>query len=144
MIRFRASALIVENNQLLVIKHKKQQRQYYLLPGGGVDLGETIESALKREMLEELNVRIEVGDLVYLLESISPDQERHIISVVLECKLLSREFQLGDDERLAGYRFLTLDELQEETFYPDFKKDLIAYIKKTKLVKRVLSCQWKK
>ncbi len=141
--RVRVSALIIEDESILAIRHKKNNKEYYLLPGGGVDEGEPIETAMRREMKEELNVDVRVGDLLFVAESISPDKSRHIISIVLECELIDRDFKLGEDERLSGYSFLNIDQLEKETFYPDFKQVLIEFVKTKQLSKKRYFIDWK-
>ena len=42
-------------------------------PGGKIELGETPEQALKREIKEELDTKIEVGDLIDTIEYDYPD-----------------------------------------------------------------------
>jgi 8-oxo-dGTP diphosphatase len=42
-------------------------------PGGKIELGETPEEALKREIKEELDTEIEVGDLIDTIEYDYPD-----------------------------------------------------------------------
>ncbi len=49
----RVSAVIIDRGKILLIKRRKDK--FFCLPGGRVELGETIENALKREILEETN-----------------------------------------------------------------------------------------
>ena len=61
--RISLKALIYNDaGQILVVK--EINRTYWDLPGGGMDFGETIESSLKRELLEEVGYK---GDLRYQL-----------------------------------------------------------------------------
>lgn len=141
-IRIRVSALIIENDKVLCVKHRKNENEYYLLPGGGLDFGENINDALKREMKEELNADIDPKELLFISESISPDGNRHIISVVVECLLTNKKLSLGVDERVCGFDFLSMDELAETTFYPDFKQTIIEYIKTGRIKNKLMNIDW--
>ncbi len=43
-------------------------QRHYNVPGGGVEPGETLTEALRREMLEETGARVEVGRLLLVAE----------------------------------------------------------------------------
>ena len=87
--RIRAAALIVVDRRVLLIRHEKEGRAYWLLPGGGVEPGETIEQALRRELAEECGLRdVLVAGPVAIAESIAPVHERpgkHIVHVIYHC-----------------------------------------------------------
>lgn len=54
---------LYHNGKLLVVKRNKNSKflpSYYELPGGKIEDGEELHEALKREILEELNVNVEV------------------------------------------------------------------------------------
>lgn len=67
-IRVRASALIIQNNSLLLVEFDDENGLHYNLPGGGVEKGETLIEAVKREAKEEASVEIEVGNVAFLYE----------------------------------------------------------------------------
>src|SRR5690349_5852921 len=54
-------AIVIKDNSLLVMKRNKFGRVYYILVGGGIELGEEPEHALRRELHEEAG--LEVGTL---------------------------------------------------------------------------------
>jgi ADP-ribose pyrophosphatase YjhB (NUDIX family) len=58
-------AIIVEDGKLLVNRHQG----YFALFGGGVEKGESAREALLRELEEELNLRVAVEQLVYVIEN---------------------------------------------------------------------------
>lgn len=63
----RASrAIIIKDEKLLVTKRNKFGHEYYILIGGGVDMGETEEQALYREIKEESGVQVQNPRLVYV------------------------------------------------------------------------------
>ena len=60
--KFRVSGLIIKNNKLLLVN--MDDSNFLCLPGGYVELGETTEEAVKRELVEE--IRQEVSIVKYL------------------------------------------------------------------------------
>jgi nucleoside triphosphatase len=65
---FRPSvyAIIEHEDQLLLIRSRHGGK--YALPGGGVELGERLEDALKREVMEETGIEIEIQQFVRVQE----------------------------------------------------------------------------
>lgn len=61
----RVRAVIIQDGKLLTIKRIKNNETYFVLPGGGVEKCEDEKSALIRECLEEVNVDVVVGHLIY-------------------------------------------------------------------------------
>ncbi|KAF2407842.1 NUDIX hydrolase [Pseudomonas antarctica] len=63
-IRIAAALLIGSNGQTLLVR--KRGTQAFMQPGGKIDAGEQPAQALARELFEELNLRIDPSEAVYL------------------------------------------------------------------------------
>lgn len=59
-------AIILKDNKLLVMHRNKFGEEYDTLPGGNVEIGETPEQALKRELYDESQFHIANLRLVYI------------------------------------------------------------------------------
>lgn len=123
-IRIRVAAIILENENLLLIAHKKQNDIYWLLPGGGVNFGESLDSALKRELMEELGVSINVGEIALISDSIDPAGNRHILNIIFKCSLRDGKYSLGKDKRLHNFQFFGHEEVQQLQIFPPINKEL--------------------
>ncbi len=71
MRRIAVRGVIVHENKLLCVRHKDYQhnilsKDFWCLPGGGVDEGEDLILAVKREMLEETGIKAEVGSILHI------------------------------------------------------------------------------
>ncbi|WP_033541273.1 NUDIX hydrolase [Planococcus sp. CAU13] len=63
--RQRAAIILIENGRLALIKRVQEGNTYYVFPGGGVETGESLSEAAKREALEELGLIVEIGDCLF-------------------------------------------------------------------------------
>lgn len=59
--RQAARAVVLDENDLVGLLHVTE-KNYYKLPGGGVEAGENLQTALARECVEELGVQLAVGE----------------------------------------------------------------------------------
>jgi 8-oxo-dGTP diphosphatase len=95
-------------------KHHPVKGVYYTLPGGKQEPGEDLETALKRECLEEIGAEVTVGDLLhaadlYRLKSEGTERQ-HQLDLIFECTVPdSYEPVLGDhpDPHQVATRWIT-------------------------------------
>lgn len=59
VLRKAARAVVIQNDGSIAFQHIAKAG-YHKLPGGGVDLGESVEDALRREIQEEVGCAIEI------------------------------------------------------------------------------------
>lgn len=65
-------AIVIKDNNLLVMHRNKFGQEYDTLPGGGVEIGESPEQALVREVAEETSIQIRLERLVFVEEAGDP------------------------------------------------------------------------
>ena len=93
-------AVIFKQNKVLLVKRKNPPAQgMWAIPGGKVRWGETLKQALRREIKEELNIDIEPGRLIKVIEFV-PEQENdrfHYIILDFLAAITGGELKAGDD-----------------------------------------------
>ena len=100
------------------------------MPGGGIEFGESATTALEREMLEELNVKITEPEFLLLNESIDPKGGRHLIQLVFSAKIIENLPEITKKEKntILEIKYFTVHELTEIEVRPN----LTSYLKSNK------------
>jgi 8-oxo-dGTP diphosphatase len=99
--------------RVLLIKRKNPPFEgHYALPGGFVDVGETVEEACRRELLEETNVKAGKLHLVGVYSDPARDPRGHTVSVTFLTRVRGAAPRAGDDAAdavwVANWRSLSL------------------------------------
>jgi len=60
--------VILRGGDILAVRIRTEEGEFMVLPGGGQNHGETLRDAVRREVFEELGLRVEPQALLYLRE----------------------------------------------------------------------------
>lgn len=116
--------IIIRGNRVLVVRQQKSNGQdVYILPGGGIESGEDIFAAAKREVAEESCLKIKAKQLLYLKELFGPNLRSFEFYVL--GKIVAGKLNLGHDPELAKNHqvlkqiiFIPIKDLKKLRFYP--------------------------
>lgn len=72
-VRTRVCGILIREHKILLLNHTglNPENTFWSPPGGGIEFGETIEQTIKREFQEEVNLKIEVKQFLFLNEHIA-------------------------------------------------------------------------
>ena len=108
------AAIIIRNGEVFATQRGYGEWQgWWEFPGGKMEKGESPQEALKREIREELDAEIEVGDLLETVEWDYPTF--HLTMHCFVCSLVSESLHLNEHEASA---WLSKDTLRSVKWLP--------------------------
>ena len=94
--------MVVADGKVVLIRRRFEPlKGQWSLPGGGVEVGETLEACVAREMQEEIGLEVEVGPVIEVFDRIMKDAdnrvEYHYVLVDYLCWPIAGELRAGSD-----------------------------------------------
>ncbi len=131
---YRVCAIMISDGKILAMHDERSP--YYYLPGGRVEMGETAENAVIREIQEELGITPKIVRPLWLNQAFFTEDvdnlHYHELCIYFlmdftETDLLARgeNFTAYEGQRTHTFEWLAFERLRDEYFYPLFlKKDI--------------------
>jgi len=140
--------LINEQKEVLVSDEFIRGNYYTKFPGGGLEFGEGTRDCLRREFLEEMNLKVEVGEHLYTTDYFQMsafNPEHQIISIYymvnpveqVSVRLSTTAFDF-DEHQMAAYnlhnetesfRFIDWEDLTEDSVTLPIDKIVVRMVK---------------
>ncbi len=112
------AAIIRDGGRILIARRKisdSPESGKWEFPGGKVEFGESPQACLVREIREELNLEIDVGEIYDVGSQVYLNREKpfHVILLFFNCRVLGGELRLLD---AADATWVTSSKLAEFDF----------------------------
>jgi mutator protein MutT len=125
--RVRVTGVLVEEGRILLCRQAvtESSTRGWSLPGGQLELGESIEQCLVREMTEETGLKVAIGKLLYVADRIQDG--RHIVHMTFLVHRVGGELIKGREPEdganpILAVAFVPLDHLTKHGFSERFQE----------------------
>ena len=128
-IRNSAKAVIIRDGKVAAIQIRDGGEDWFILPGGGQESEETLAEAVSREVEEELGIRVECGELLFVIEGVR-GESFHRVDLVFACNYLHDipGAVLHADTHQVNVAWLDIGTLNTLPLYPSkLRKQIMNY-----------------
>jgi len=127
--------VVIENGSALLVKRGTEPLLgHWSIPGGTLELGESLQQGVARELLEETGLVVEVLDMIEVFDRIfaepvagdpsaAPRLKYHFVIIDYLCERLSGEAQAGSD--VTDVAFAAEHELEKYDLTPTATRVLL-------------------
>ncbi len=110
-------ALIIEDGKILALKKNINGKSIWDIPGGRMHYGEDPEDCLKREVLEETGLQIEIAAPIGVWHFFRETDKSQVVCSTFLCSKVSGEFDTGNnpdkEEKISTCEWVTPEEFLE-------------------------------
>jgi 8-oxo-dGTP diphosphatase len=125
----RPSAIIVQNDCLLTMRYVYGDKEVFALPGGNPDPNECLTTTLARELMEEMGISVEIGELAVCGEVLWADLKRDTLHMVYLSRIIGGIPELNPNETTAvEIVWLPVSVIDQTLLYPNVGKHIQAYL----------------
>ena len=116
-VRVRVCGLLADGEKILLVNHAGiRDGDWWAPPGGGVEFGESVQDALRREFREECGLDVAVGEFCFVCEHVNPPL--HAVELFFQVSAVGGALRLGTDPEGNGkpmineVRYYAFEELE--------------------------------
>lgn len=121
---------IVTNNQGQILLIKKKVNNYWERPGGNVEVGESLEECIVREVEEEVDIKSKVVDFVTFDQVFFGSGKKHWVTFCYHLKYESGVAKNIEPEKHDDVKWFSFNNLPKN-LSPHTKNAIKEYISKT-------------
>ncbi|WP_085829344.1 NUDIX domain-containing protein [Clostridium massiliodielmoense] len=108
------AVIINEKNQiLLLLRNKEPEKGCWSIPGGKVEMFETLEDAIKREIKEEVNLDIEIVKLLTVTNHIIVKENTHWVAPTFLVKIINGQVKNVEPQKHRDLRWFSINNLPQ-------------------------------
>lgn len=129
-VRVRVNGILIEQGRMLLVQLQSptRKRPFWTPPGGGVQFGETLEEALKREFVEETGLHVRVRKLLFVSEYVQPPwhavDHYFLVELVGGSLVQGNDPELGPDQQMIrDIQFMDRESIRRSDLVPQFLQE---------------------